>query len=398
VTNERLDVLDGLRGFAILLVVWYHARLVSGQSFGPFDPIVQAGYLGVDLFFFVSGFCLFYPYAKCARDGKPQPSTRRFFQRRLLKIVPSYLLALFTFAALYHAQFGTVTNLAMHVAAHLAFVHTLVPATFGSISGPLWTIGVEVQFYLIFPLIVPWFRRSPLLGYAALFVLAETYRLTIGAFAPAPSFWWINQLPAFVDVFGAGMLAAYVIGGIHHQRTWDPRAATVCSGGAFTLALAGLIAAAAACAPLPDDPARWWLNGHRFMFGPLCIALAVPAYFALERWRRFVAPPALVMLSAISYNLYLWHLEIMVWVHNTGLPAAATIAIALPLALAVAATITYRFERPILDGHYRLSIPTAALSAGLRLWKCTVPTVRYVASPDDPHVRRGVKPRTSPAT
>ncbi len=239
-TNERLDVLDGLRGFAILLVVWYHARLVSGQSFGPFDPIVQAGYLGVDLFFFVSGFCLFYPYAKCARDGKPQPSTRRFFQRRLLKIVPSYLLALFTFAALYHAQFGTFSNLAMHVAAHLAFVHTLLPATFGSISGPLWTIGVEVQFYLIFPLIVPWFRRSPLLGYAALFVLAETYRLAIGAFAPAPSFWWINQLPAFVDVFGAGMLAAYVIGGIHHQRTWDPLAATLFSSGTFALALAGL--------------------------------------------------------------------------------------------------------------------------------------------------------------
>jgi peptidoglycan/LPS O-acetylase OafA/YrhL len=149
---------------------------------------------------------------------------------------------------------------------------------------------------------------------------------------------------------------------------------------------------------LPDDPARWWLNGHRFMIGPLCIALAVPAYFALERWRSFVAPRALVMLSAISYNLYLWHLEIMVWVHNTGLPAVATIAIALPLALAVAAVLTYRFERPILNGHYRISIPTAALSAGLRLWKCTVPNVRYVASPDDPHVRRGVKPRASPAT
>jgi peptidoglycan/LPS O-acetylase OafA/YrhL len=370
---------------AILLVVWYHVRLVSGQSFGLLDPIVQAGYLGVDLFFFVSGFCLFYPYAKSARDGRPQPSTRRFFQRRLLKIVPSYFLALFTFAALYHAQYA-LPNLALQVATHMAFVHTLVPATFGTISGPLWTIGVEVQFYVLFPLIVPWFRRSPLLGYAALYVVAETYRSLIGAFAPAPSSWWINQLPAFVDVFGAGMLAAHVIGGVHYERTWNPRAAAACSGAAFALALAGLVAATAACASLPDEPARWWLNGHRFMIGPLCIALAVPAYFALERWRKFVAPRALVMLSAISYNLYLWHLEIIVWVHNTGLPAAATIAIALPLALAVAAALTYRFERPILNGHFRISILMAALAAGLRPSKRTVPNVRYVTSPDDPHV------------
>ena len=247
-TNERLDVLDGLRGIAILLVVWYHARLVSGQSFGPLDAVVKSGYLGVDLFFFVSGFCLFYPYAKCARDGRPPPSTRRFFRRRLLKIVPSYLLALFTFAALYHAQYGAFANLAMQVTAHMAFVHTLVPATFGTISGPLWTIGVEVQFYVLFPLIVPWFRRAPLLGYAALVVVAESYRLTIAAFAPEPSFWWINQLPAFVDLFGAGMLAAYVIGGIRHERIWNPRAATACSCAALSLALAGLVAAAAAAA------------------------------------------------------------------------------------------------------------------------------------------------------
>ena len=65
-----------------------------------------------------------------------------------------------------------------------------------------------------------------------------------------------------------------------------------------------------------------------------------------------MAPWALVMLSAISYNLYLWHLEIIVWVHNTGIPAAATFAIAVPVALGVATALTYGFERPILNGHF----------------------------------------------
>ncbi len=350
--NERLDILDGLRGIAILLVVCYHAWLVSGQSFGPLGFIVQSGYLGVDLFFFISGFCLFFPYAKCARDGRPAPSTRRFFERRFLKIVPSYLIALLTFTLIYHAQYGPLPTLVMHLATHLAFVHTLSPATFGTISGPLWTIGVEVQFYLLFPLIVPWFRRSPILGYAVLIAIAESYRLTISGFGLQPSFWWINQLPAFFDVFGAGMFTASIIGGMRAERAWSPRAATVCSGAAFALALTAVIATTVACSPLSDEAARWWLNAHRVLIGPLCAALVVPAYFAAERWRGFVAPSLLVLLSAVSYNLYLWHLEIFVWINNAGLPALATVAIAAPLALGVAGAMTYYFERPILEGDF----------------------------------------------
>jgi peptidoglycan/LPS O-acetylase OafA/YrhL len=58
---DRLTVLDGLRGFAILLVIWYHLLLVSGYGlpyFGAVEILGRNGFLGVDLFFFVSGFCM----------------------------------------------------------------------------------------------------------------------------------------------------------------------------------------------------------------------------------------------------------------------------------------------------------------------------------------------------
>jgi peptidoglycan/LPS O-acetylase OafA/YrhL len=347
--RERLDVLDGLRGLAILLVVWYHIWLVSGQAFGPLTFIAQAGFVGVDLFFFISGFCLFYPYARAALDGGAEPTTRRFFERRFLKIVPSYLIALFVIAGVNYAQFGSPQNALLQLATHLTFVHTLNANTFGTISGPLWTIGVEVQFYLLFPLIVPWFRRSPLAGYAILFAVSETYRLVIAGAGLGTSFCWINQLPAFFDVFGSGMLAAYALVALRSRVVLSPAAATALSAGMFVVAIVGLGVVSSVGATLSDDAARDWLNAHRLLFGPICIALALSTFFAVERWRGFVATRALVFLSTISYNLYLWHLEIAVWVHNSGVSPVWTIALAIPAAIALATLVTYAFERPILE-------------------------------------------------
>jgi peptidoglycan/LPS O-acetylase OafA/YrhL len=344
---ERLDVLDGLRGFAILLVVWYHAWLVSGQPFGALSFLGEAGFLGVELFFFVSGFCLFHPYARAARDGRADPPVARFFLRRAQKIVPSYLLALLVFASLYPDRLGAPPDALMQIFTHLTFLHTLNQATFGAISGPLWTIGIEVQFYCIFPLIAPAFRRNPWLTYVALLAVAETYRVTIGASDLGSSFWWINQLPAFLDIFGAGMLAAHGVVAWRTRAAGAPRFATAASLAACALAVAGL-ALTASVYRAGSDTGHDWLNAHRIAIGPLCALIAVSTTFAAARWRGFVAMPPLAFLSTISYNLYLWHLEITVWVQRAGLSPFLTFATAAAGSLAVATAITYLLERPIL--------------------------------------------------
>jgi peptidoglycan/LPS O-acetylase OafA/YrhL len=365
--RERLDILDGLRGIAILLVVWYHIALVSGQAFGPFDFIAQTGYLGVDLFFFISGFCLFYPYARALIDGRAMPATRRFFERRILKIVPSYLLALAVFAIVYRAQFASPQDVAVQLISHLTFLHTLSPATYGAISGPLWTIGVEVQFYLLFPLIVPWFKRSPVFGWLILAGVSEGYRLAVGDAGLGSQFGWINQLPAFFDVFGAGMLAAYALVALRAHTpvaALKPRTATVLSLVTCAIALGGLMTAYWVGLNSSADDAHVWLNGVRVAIGPICIILALTTFFAAPRWKTIVATPALVFLSAISYNLYLWHLEIAVWLHGSGLPAIVSALIAVPVAIGVAWVLTYRFEQPILNAD--LAAVRRALAARFR--------------------------------
>jgi peptidoglycan/LPS O-acetylase OafA/YrhL len=346
--RERLDVLDGLRGCAVLLVVWYHIWLVSGQGAGPLTFIAQAGYLGVDLFFFISGFCLYYPYARAARGGTATPDIGHFFERRAMKIVPSYVIALVAFAIVYRAQFASPGDAVWQLVAHLTFIHPLDQATFGSISGPLWTIGIEVQFYLLFPLIVIGFMRSPVIGYLALALGAEAYRWTIGALGLDTSFWWINQLPAVIDLFAAGMLGAHAFVALRaRSHAVDPRRATLVAVGAWCCALAGLGYASVSGSADPEM-AHAWFNAHRFAIGPLCLLLAVSTFFAVPRVRSIVAARALVFFSTISYNLYLWHLEVMVWVHNAVGSPLWTLVLSLPCAVAIALLFTYAVERPLL--------------------------------------------------
>jgi peptidoglycan/LPS O-acetylase OafA/YrhL len=346
---ERLDVLDGLRGLAIGLVVWYHAWLVSGQGIAGLNFFAEAGFLGVDLFFFISGFCVFYPYARAQRADRPLPTTRRFIMRRARKILPSYLLALGVFAIVYHGRFASPSEAALQLASHVTFLHTLFPLTFGAISGPLWTIGVEVQFYLLFPLIVRWFSRMPITTLLVLIGIAESYRLAVGLAGFGSTFVVINQLPAYLDVFGSGMFAAWLLTRLDSPATRSARVWwTVGSLAGFAVAVAALAQVASISRNADIGTAYEWVNTGRIAIGPLCVLLTVSTIRAATPWRSMLTMRVLGFLSLISYNLYLWNLEIAVWYHEAGFPPLATFVCAIATTVILATAITYAVERPIL--------------------------------------------------
>ncbi len=352
-SHAHVEVFDGLRGLAIAIVLWYHLWLVTGI---PTTLIAQTGFMGVDLFFFVSGFCLFYPYARHVCEGRPMPTLAEFAQRRVEKILPSYLLALGVFAFAHASWFGTSAELGWNIAAHALFIHPFWWNTFGSISGPFWTLGIEVQFYALFPLIVGQFCRRPVLVFAAMTAVAHAYRALAGDLGIASSLWGADQLPAVLDVFGAGMLAAYAIGVLgsrqhiaHATRWWWTAGAAAAIALSVTL-LSGLRDAAVS----GGAPGQYvWLNAHRFAFaaaffgGAVCLSAGQPAL------RAALANPVLLFAASISYNLYLWHLEIIVWLNGLGLPPALVAACAILLAW----TVTVAVERPLLKGGWRRFVP-----------------------------------------
>ncbi len=144
----HVQVVDGLRGITILLVLLFHYWQLSRwvipirglpQQYN-LEFVQYGGYLGVELFFFISAFCLFYPHAKAMFGAGQVPTLKHFYYRRAIKIVPSYLLALFIFGVFFSSLYpvtykhGVLTDLGLH----LTFLHNLLPETRSSFDGVLW--------------------------------------------------------------------------------------------------------------------------------------------------------------------------------------------------------------------------------------------------------------------
>jgi peptidoglycan/LPS O-acetylase OafA/YrhL len=368
VRGGRIATIDGLRGIAIAAVVWFHLWQISWQSATiPFvnlslQPIAETGFLGVALFFFISGFVLMLPYAQARLAGTAPPPLRHFAARRFRKIVPSYALAIALMLLLGFQTYPTFGAGAKDVLVHLLFVHDWFAATNTSIDGVMWSLGVEIQFYVLFPLLVLAFARRPLTSALALFAIANGWRVWCML---SSHFYYeqrLAQLPGYIDFFAAGMLAAFAYVAIATrrpqlaQRRW-----------AFTaLSLAGFVALvllANDCYAHRFDH-EWpqlWAVEWRSAVALACLAAALGSLFAVRGFQLVLANPLLLFLAAISYNLYLWHQPVARTLVKLRLPPYAGADphddshwmlaywfVAIPVALIVSALITYGIEQPIL--------------------------------------------------
>jgi peptidoglycan/LPS O-acetylase OafA/YrhL len=167
-TNPRhIQVLDGFRGVAILAVFLFHAL---GVSFGiyklPWDGMARDfdvpklflalfpsayGWAGVAIFFVVSGFCIHLSHMRSS-----QSDWGSFFARRFFRIYPPYLLAIVLFFFCWPWGFFSIDSASRlrQLIAHLFSIHNLNKQTFAGINPSFWTIAVEVQLYLIYPLLL----------------------------------------------------------------------------------------------------------------------------------------------------------------------------------------------------------------------------------------------------
>jgi len=365
----HVDSMDGLRGLAILLVmlfhVWelswlHHAFPLFGHTIN-LDFIPIAGTLGVELFFFISAFCLFAPAVNAHLEGKPQKPLRHYAYRRAIKILPSYWLMMLVMLLFVPHDFPAGQG-GKHIVTHLLFVHNWFHDTKNSIVGVFWSLGVEVQFYVLFPLVAWAFLRKPLLTYAGLCLLAAGYRYGMELRKFDDLLFYLNQLPGYLDLFANGMLTAYALVWAVKKLPQLRRLQVWMTAGAV-LAAALLLYMFQWLYDVRYDPngVAIWQSHNRFFLGALLMAIALGSHFAWRRWTGLLANRALVFLSVISYNLYLWHQWIARELAKLGFPAPRTAdphqdtvwqllftALSFAVAIAVAALITYAFERPLL--------------------------------------------------
>lgn len=361
--EARLGVLDGMRGLAVLLVLWYHV-----WEFSWLNPparlafLPATGFVGVTLFFFLSGFVISYPFARARASGRPQASWRHFAWRRFIKIVPSYVLSIVVAYALGYAQAQPNAAPLPDLATHLLFVHTWFPDRFGSINGVLWTLAVEVEFYCVFPLLWWAFARRPWLTAAAMIVAAWAWRAAFAHCCYSTLFAsYEENLPGYLDIFAFGMLSAHVFVASRNRkpmRLQKPAAALVALGGFVML---WMLLENCFEYRFFDQWAGVWQINNRPLLGAAFSLIALGSLDAPRWWQIVLDNPPMRFLATISYNLYLYHQMIareMIWHHvppNTGDPhydpqwQLRYTGLAFAVTIAFAAAATYLFERPLLQ-------------------------------------------------
>ena len=366
VKSERIDVLDGLRGLAILLVVIFHVWQISWWDFSKLTGgnvnlwwLPKVGFIGVELFFVLSGFCIGYPFAAGKNYG-----WKEFYRRRALKILPSYWLALLV-TGIFFTDGPTREQPVFQWLTHFTFTQNWFFTSYYALLGPAWSLGVEVQFYVLFPLVLIPLRRWPLLTALALAAVAVFWRRWAWDVSGGDNGMYtmrINQLPGCLDLFGCGLLAAWVTVGAERRligRRWlAPVASVVCL--AALVALFALFRRFELDAHEPLDTPIWQAR-WRLPIGLLTGLIAVGGALSWRGVQIVLANPLLRLLGALSYSLYLWHKPIADALLHYRTPAAKTpephddlawqaafTGSAIGLSLLVAALLTFLFERPIL--------------------------------------------------
>ncbi|HEV3090192.1 MAG TPA: acyltransferase [Candidatus Cybelea sp.] len=360
--EPRLGILDGLRGLAVLLVLWYHV-----WEFSWLEPpqhlafLPATGFVGVTLFFFLSGFVISYPFTRAQMSGAPQPSWGHFAWRRFIKIVPSYALSIAVAYLLGYAQVQPNAAALPDLATHALFVHTWFPDRFGTINGVLWTLAVEVEFYCIFPVIWWCFRRSPWLTAGAMIAGAWAWRAAFAHCCFATLFPTFEEnLPGYLDIFAFGMISALIFARGLRRRTEPAFAYTAPLVAVTGFALLWNLLENCYESRFYDQWSGVWQIANRPALGAAFSLIALGSLASPRWWQVLLDNPPLRFLAAISYNLYLYHQIIareLLWHH---LPAytddphydpqwqARYTAAASACAIASAAAVTYLFERPLL--------------------------------------------------
>jgi peptidoglycan/LPS O-acetylase OafA/YrhL len=351
-----------LRAFAALLVLVYHViELGPWPDFPASGALLtfRAGWVGVDLFFVISGFVIGLSAIRLYREGDGD-YRRTFMRRRLARIVPLYLVSSVAFLIVVQPAVLSLpwSKLAVQLASHLLFLHNLHPALHGAINGPNWSVAAEMQFYVLVTLAVPLLSRIDPRALLAGGLLIAWRSRALACWAardlgnPFCTFVYATQVPSMLDAFAIGLAIArlHLDGALARWTAQSPWPPLIGAAFLFTIALDVVWETYWSHADYWGDAAMviFWRTGLAATFGALVLFASL-----LPNVARFVPP--LDYLGDVSYGIYLWHLPVILTLtaHSpTGSPLTL-LAWTLALAIALSALSWHLLERPIIRRLHR---------------------------------------------
>jgi peptidoglycan/LPS O-acetylase OafA/YrhL len=308
-----LPAVEGMRACAAMGVVVTHVAFQTGHSSGVDGRLFGRFDLAVAVFFALSGFLLWRGHAAAARGLGPAPRTGHYLRSRVVRIMPAYLVAVVVILSL--LPDAAHPSLTVWLA-NLTLTQIYVPLTLTGGLTQMWSLSVEVSFYLALPILALLARRIPVGARVPAIVGLAALSWAWGWVPVAQAGPGINPLnwpPAFFSWFAAGMLLAELV----HCRVGLPHRL---ARRRVLMAVAALAAYLVAASPLagPEGliPGTATQFAVKTAMGSV-VAFALVAPLVLDRVdtpHRLLGSTVMVTLGRWSYGLFIWHLAALAMV------------------------------------------------------------------------------------
>ena len=315
--TKRLPFIDFLRGFACLWVVGTHAHAGWTDLYKPKigdGPLQSAliwflgmGSVGVDLFIVISGFCLCYPLIRFADSnwGFSGLDFRLFFIRRAQRILPVYysaVLVCFVLLTGFDLKFAPLQSI-FDILPYLFAVQNWMPSYTPRINGSLWSVAMEVQLYLLLPLLIGLIRRHHLATVAGVSISGS---MLLGIASKFLNFGdlLINPLahtamPVHLGEFVLGAVAAYMVkskANINNYALFSTAAVCFCIGALGNTSRGGPIIAGI---------------GYTCWGLLFCIVIIGAARLETDIWDKNPVAKIISRVGLVSYSMYAVHFPIV---------------------------------------------------------------------------------------
>lgn len=350
--SYRPDI-DGLRAVAVLSVLLYHV-----------DPrLIPGGFLGVDIFFVLSGYLI--SLIVLREQARGEFRFRTFYARRIRRLFPALAIVLlsvlgFGYFALFADEYERLARHAFYSIAFLLNFRLMDEAGYFDVVSKakpllhLWSLSVEEQFYLVWPAVLIAVRRLRMNAGIVIVVLGASSLVFARLLANfRPDELYFHPMARAWELLVGCCLAWWHLyrgaAGMQSRRMRDG------------LSLAGMAAILYGLFALGGS----LRHPHPLVLIPLAGVTAVIAAGTSARVNRLLAAPPIVFIGLISYPLYLWHWPLLSYLHITesGNPPSWMQWVAVALSFALAWMTFVFLERPIRSGtNARRSVVTLSAS------------------------------------
>ena len=249
------------------------------------------------IFILLSAFQLFLPHARNMISNDNIISTKEFYKRRAKRILPSYVLSVLIclYIALFSQEFVSFGQIIKELVTHLTFTQTFFIDTYiwTKLNVVLWTVAILVQFYIIFPFIAKAFKKFPTLTFLSMCLVGTLFRVFFVNNSATPSM-FLNQLPAFFDVFAIGIVGAYAYVALNKikYQIWSP---------VFTLlSIGSLFAIYYAMSVLADVSGnvnlQHWQGINRSLLAFAFLLFILSTSYAMKWYRKIFSNRIMIMI------------------------------------------------------------------------------------------------------